>query len=482
MRQYLSLIAAILLAGCSGSAEEPTPVDAQDQEIVHEGATIAPGADLAVIPQGELDFGVEYESVGGEQRLKWVDRVPAPLFGGGKLLVRVSRDRFPTCGVAGTVTANLKLADGTVVEAALDQGDEYLKYGTLVLPETASLEVWLKSENGTCVEYDSRFGANYKYEVGTWRPATVQLRADFTQSADVSLTQGGALVVDYDIQRLPNCRISYRGFPNWFIKVWARFNTGETFTKSIVRFNYSANGTPSDSYVVNRAAFRIPRAATSVQLWFENDQYPPTCHEWDSNNGQNFMFPVIPAPADRCKNTERWEGSTMVFAHCPEYSPANQSDANGCQFYVDGLGRGSFSHNGASASWLEAWLKVAPQSGTVVAAGLWSRLADANGVTQERFSFGVQTEPGTWKTGVTTARNAMGSGAFTLQPQAVAFFVDVKQASGSVDRIWLSRGGQNFAIADVFSIPGFVQNTGSGSIEWAAGSVGLFDQKRACVR
>lgn len=471
MRGSMSwVLAAVLVAGC-GTVETP---DVQDQTLpVTGGAVLAPDADLSAVPESSIDFWVENNWSNGQEQLNWVERVASPLFAGGKLTLRVVSARFPSCGMAGTVTASLRLSDGSVVDVALAEGDNQIRTGSTILPETSSLEVWLKSERSSCVEYDSRFGANYRFEVFTWKPSTVTFRKDATPAAVQPLLRGGALVIDYDVARLPNCRMVYRGYPNWFVKVWARFDTGETSSQNVVAFDYTMNGATLNTYKVNRAAFGIPRGAKSVQIWAENDQYPPTCHEWDSNGGQNYSFPVGDAPV--CKDSEKWEASTVSYAFCPAYVPASQYDASACQFYVDGLGRGSFSHNGASASWLEAWLKVAPQSGTVVAAGMWTRFASG-----ERLTYGVQTEPGTWRTGITTARSMMGNGAFELQVQAVAFFIDVQQASGAVDRVWLSRGGQNYSLADLYAVQGYVQSTGMGSVEWAAGGVSLFDQKRAC--
>jgi hypothetical protein len=38
------------------------------------------------------------------------------------------------------------------------------------------------------------------------------------------------------------------------------------------------------------AVFPIPAEAHSVELWFENAQYPPTCHGWDSDYERNYRF------------------------------------------------------------------------------------------------------------------------------------------------------------------------------------------------
>jgi len=471
MNRYLRLIAAVLLVGCANEADNPA---VQEQEVVREGASIAPNADLSVVPASSIFFTVEVTD-----QVVWREHA-TPLFAGGTLTLLAVAERFPTCGIDGTVTASMKLTDGQIVDVVLGESQGSAKTGTVTLPATKSLEIWLKSENNGCVEYDSRFGENYKFDVAEWRPVAVHFRGDFTQSADAALTQGGALLVDYDIQRLPNCRVNYRGFPNWFIKAWVRYSTGEMYWKSIVKFDYSNTGTPLESYTVHRAAFPIPQGATWAQLWFENDQYPPTCHEWDSNNSQNYEFPVVPPAVDQCQNSERWEGPTMAFSYCPDYAPAVHYNANSCEFYVDGFGSGSFSHNGASASYLEAWLKVRPQDGTVVGAGMWSRLVNTNGVVTERMSFGTETQPGTWKTGTTTARSIMGSGSFNLTAQAASFFIDVRRNDGAVHRVWLSRGGQNFDVAQTFSVPGYVENRGVGSIQWAHDSAAVFDQKRVC--
>lgn len=162
------------------------------------------------------------------------------------------------------------------------------------------------------------------------------------------------------------------------------------------------------------------------------------------------------------------------------YTVSESHDADHAEMFVNAFGRGSFSRHGASACWLEAYLRVAPQQGELLGAGMWTRYVDESRVTHERFSLGTEIEPGYFKTGFTYVRNAPDGISYTWRVAAVAFFVDVQREGGQVVRLWVSGHGANFTLEAIFAKPGYLLATGLASIEYADESVGLFDQKRAC--
>jgi hypothetical protein len=129
--------------------------------------------------------------------------------------------------------------------------------------------------------------------------------------------------------------------------------------------------------------------------------------------------------------------------------------------------------------WLEAYIVAAPGEGEVLGAGMWVSYTDSAGAEKETFSFGSQIDPGYWKTGFTSKKS---QGGVSNMVHAFAFFVDVRLPSGLVERRWQSDYGANYTIAKVFSVPGWVEGIGSGSVEYAAESVKLFDPKHTCAK
>ncbi len=185
-----------------------------------------------------------------------------------------------------------------------------------------------------------------------------------------------------------------------------------------------------------------------------------------------------------CREIVRWAGATSYFDGCLPYRVAEDHDARFCELYVDALGRGEMSHNGAWARWIEAYVRVAPdQRGRALGVGMWVSYTD-HGEPGQAWAMGSEIEPGLWLTGFTHGQNAaMGvPGASPLEREIVefAFFLDVRGDDGQVTRLWQSRGGRNYDMDGCFRVPGYEHGIGVGTIEYADGSVDLFDQKRAC--
>ena len=169
-----------------------------------------------------------------------------------------------------------------------------------------------------------------------------------------------------------------------------------------------------------------------------------------------------------------WDGPTNVFPAELPVVDAN-FDANHCELFVNGFGRGNFSNGGASASWLEAWVSVPPQEGEILEVGMFVRTAagDANYVM-----LGSLAEPDYWLTGFTTERNFP---AESHVAEEVAFFVDRQDEDGTVVRLWQSAGGADFDVDETFAgTPSGVVGIGGGSITYANEGARVFDQKHAC--
>lgn len=284
-------IVVALLAGCAAD-------DAQDQgERAHQrsdalAVAIPADADLTVAPEGRVSFAVITDETGAQV---WTDRVDAPVFAGGKVSVSVTRERFPSCGIGGEVTVFVRTKDGTILEAGLAQGDaESARYGSFDMPAgVTSAELWLRSTTSDgCVEWDSDFERNYPLDVYDWAPALLQFGADWSRT-QTALPAGGAVVIDYDFARLPDCRVNYHGYPSWDILAHARFDDGPVVDQSMVTLGYTSNGVPDGTVNANLVVMPIRRDARFVAFWFENTQYPPTCQGWDSDFGSNYVYAIV---------------------------------------------------------------------------------------------------------------------------------------------------------------------------------------------
>jgi hypothetical protein len=147
-------------------------------------------------------------------------------------------------------------------------------------------------------------------------------------------------------------------------------------------------------------------------------------------------------------------------------------NAANCEFYVNGLGRGyGFSPAGARR-WLEAYISVPAQVGSLLNVGMWTRYYGVD----ECFSLGREIEPAYWLTGFALRM----ADDLSVHVNEFAFFIDVLRVTGEYVRLWQSRNGANYAIADVFAVQGQFKNLPRKSVEYADESSIIFDAKRLC--
>jgi len=286
MRHTKSILLLVLLSleptACVLEPAEPAEIEGRESSSLSGDETYGPlpaDADLAVPPGASLYFGPE-----------WRESASGPLYHGARIAITADASRFPSCGTAGRVTASVRVEGGEILAVQLDEGTAgQERRGSFVLPSSGDqLEIWLSAEAGTCTEWDSQFGSNYRFELRPWLPARVRFSDDWSETVEGSLVQGGELVLDYDWDRLPWCRIIYRGFPCWDIIAHVRFDGREVPGQSVVR----PNGPSVRERVL--AVFPVPEDASQAEVWFENDQYPPTCQAWDSDFGRNYWFDISP--------------------------------------------------------------------------------------------------------------------------------------------------------------------------------------------
>ena len=109
---------------------------------------------------------------------------------------------------------------------------------------------------------------------------TLRFSKDWSQQQLDDIRAGEQLEIEYDPERLPACRASYRGQPAWNIAAYVRFHPG--------------GEEKSGSVSTKPLRLDVPSGATSVELWFQNSDNTG-CVAWDSRFGQNYRFDVQPA-------------------------------------------------------------------------------------------------------------------------------------------------------------------------------------------
>jgi len=128
--------------------------------------------------------------------------------------------------------------------------------------------------------------------------ATISFLSDWTQTLDGDLVQGGQLAVNYDLNRLPVRRDTFRGAAVWDILALARFHPdGQILAASVTRPVSSSPGGMTVDRAPAAAIFPVPGDATYLELWFLNIGYAPFGEPpkaWDSRFGDNYVFTVLP--------------------------------------------------------------------------------------------------------------------------------------------------------------------------------------------
>jgi hypothetical protein len=313
---------------------------------------------------------------------------------------------------------------------------------------------------------------------------TLGFQEGWQQSVGGALHAGGWLVVNYDLDRLPDCRGTHNGYPAWDTVASVRFLPGGQLVEGSVRDFVTTNGTPTTVATERALEVRVPTDATAVELWFHNySGAGQSCDAWDSAYGANYRFDVLPPVDDpRCQDVERWTRIYGGTATCTPYAVTAQGDADGCELYVSGIGHGYEGHYGIPFEWLEVYLTVRPSEGDVLDAGLYVRYVDSrDGAVHQRLALGTPVDGGTYKTGFTILSTAIqGLPGYRFSVEALAFFVDVRRPDGTVVRRWQSRGGADYTWDDAFGAGTTTQSIPYGNVQWAVDGAGVYDVRRGC--
>jgi hypothetical protein len=314
---------------------------------------------------------------------------------------------------------------------------------------------------------------------------------DWQELRSGELRRDGYLQVDYALERLPQCRGTHNGYPAWDVVAYVKFLPGGQLSSGSVRDLVTYNGTPTNQGVSKPFLVKIPSDADAVELWFRNyTGAGSSCEAWDSNFDANYRFDVWPLATDpRCLDVEKERGNhyesdqmTINAPTCLAYTLASQADATGCELWVEGFGDGHMGHYGIPFDWLVGWLRVGPNDGSVLNAGLYTQYRDnATGAAGQRFSLGLEVSPGLWKAGFADhVTGFQGMGPVDVTVDAFAFFLDVLRPSGEVVRLWQSRGGANFRWDDAFGLQPTLEYIPYGNVRWAAADATVLESARAC--
>jgi hypothetical protein len=366
-------------------------------------------------------------------------------------------------GTAIELVPFLRLADGSRVFDHNRWPDDFRNH------ELLAATGWAVGDGGVC----------------TPNAGTVWFTSDWQEIAQGALRQGGYLSVQYDIDRLPDCRGTHNGHPAWDVIAWVKFLPGAQLSSASVRELESSYGVPTNVAHDKPYVVAIPDDATSVELWFHNyTGAGSSCQAWDSNLDANYRFDVRPpASHPRCADHETWTSIHGGEPTCVGYDVAAHADASGCELYLEGFGHGYEGHYGIPFEWLVGYLRAAPAWGEVVGAGMLTRYRDPrDGELHARFSLGAPAAPGVWKTGFTYLATSFGGpgGGYAYGIEQVAFFADVRRPAGDVVRVWQSRGGANYGWGDAFSLPTTTEYIPYGNVQWANDAAGVYDARNAC--
>ena len=124
---------------------------------------------------------------------------------------------------------------------------------------------------------------------GSRPEATLRFFAGWREELHGDLAQGGRLTIEYDPERLPNCRGIRLGVPSWDIRGFVRFYPGgQHHEGGLVR---RVDGKLTDPVQPMPLTVPVPPDASQAELWFQNID-ARFCLAWDSRFGQNYWYDV----------------------------------------------------------------------------------------------------------------------------------------------------------------------------------------------
>lgn len=260
------------LLGCSSDTSSVASGDEQD--VTSNAATLKLTADsrteLVGSPTAGKGLAVEYA-------LERLPQCRGNVGGGG-----------PAWNVTGFYSENGSPAKMFEVSKLSDDGkDRVAKPGRIVPSEGGDLAIWFQVTSGFgCSEYDSSFGQNYHFTVKGESPdaaASITFDKSGKPTQTGELKAGSKVKVRYEQDRLPECRRSQGGYPQWNISGFSQIDkeASHSFDTAVAE---KGDRSEIDAFI------ELPHAGT-LSLWFQVVDVGG-CNKYDSNSGANYTFAI----------------------------------------------------------------------------------------------------------------------------------------------------------------------------------------------
>ena len=205
---------------------------------------------------------------------------------GGAVVVNYDISRLPQCrsttssgSPTWTITGHVQVNRGPVVSfwVAGHAPDGNPAQRTLHLPNVSgALVMWFDISGPGCQAWDSNHGSNYHFPIGA---PTLSFNSNWDEVVSGTLRAGEQFIVNYDVNRLPECRATYNG-PAWAIVALYRFDNGPIQETAVTGSGLSV-ATP----------ITAPAGARHLEMWFRNTDRS-SCVRYDNNYGSNYHFDV----------------------------------------------------------------------------------------------------------------------------------------------------------------------------------------------
>jgi hypothetical protein len=276
-------IALLGVAGCGEDQGPSAPVPGASGPVGEKAdgpgfdpspntPTITFGADGVVSQSGSLVAGGQVRVVYALER---VDECRAQSGG------------YPQWGVTGWYSADGGAAQS--FQVAQSAGPDLLpRAALLTVPEGRDLAFWFEATSRYgCHTYDSADGANFHFTIGAagggGADALLTFGQDGSPDLQGTLVAGGTLRVRYDLDRLPGCRGTQGGIPQWSITGSYSVDGGEAHA-------FDVSQVSGDDRVSTDAVLTVPQGQSMAFWFYVSNRWG--CIAYDSDYGNNYVFPI----------------------------------------------------------------------------------------------------------------------------------------------------------------------------------------------
>jgi hypothetical protein len=125
--------------------------------------------------------------------------------------------------------------------------------------------------------------------------ARLEFKVGWREVQRGEIRPGGRLIIDYDPERLTQCRRRVREVLDWHITAHVRYLPhGQHYTGGVLREKRPAPHGPVTGVEPVPFIVLVPQNAECVEVWFEStSSIRGFCQAFDSRFGQNYRFAVV---------------------------------------------------------------------------------------------------------------------------------------------------------------------------------------------